>query len=73
MAPTVAGDTIVGAAHRPVASKSKTNVKGYVRGFDEDRKRLWIFHTIPKPGEFGYNIKTILPNTPGTPVWAQIS
>src|SRR6266849_4963281 len=57
-APVVAGDTvIVGAAHRPGGvPKSKTNVKGFVRGFDvRTGKRLWIFHTIPKPGEFGYN------------------
>src|SRR6202043_1882323 len=56
-APVVAGDTvIVGAAHRPGGvPKSKTNVKGFVRGFDvRTGKRLWIFHTIPKPGEFGY-------------------
>src|SRR5205809_2729550 len=57
-APTVAGDTIiVGAAHLTGgAPKSKKNVKGYVRGFDvRTGKRLWIFHTIPKPGEYGYN------------------
>src|SRR5689334_2093 len=44
-APTVAGDTIiVGAAHLAGgAPKSKTNVKGYVRGFDvRTGKRLWI-------------------------------
>ena len=29
-------------------------MKGYVRGFDvRTGKRLWIFHTIPQPGEFG--------------------
>ena len=29
-------------------------MKGYVRGFDvRTGKRLWIFHTIPRPGEFG--------------------
>src|SRR5207244_5014763 len=52
-APTVAGDTIiVGAAHLTGgAPKSKKNVKGYVRGCDVcTGKRLWIFHTIPKPG-----------------------
>ena len=31
--------------------KSKTNEKGYVRGYDvRTGKRLWIFHTIPRPG-----------------------
>ena len=57
-APVVAGDiVIVGAAHKAGdIPKSKTNVKGYVRGFDvRTGKRLWIFHTIPKPGEFGYD------------------
>ena len=54
----VAGNTvIVGAAHSSGEEpKSKANVKGYVRGFDaRTGRRLWIFHTIPKPDEFGYN------------------
>ena len=30
--------------------ESKTNEKGYVRGYDvRTGKRLWIFHTIPRP------------------------
>ena len=76
--PLVAGNTvIVGAAHlagdRP---KSKSNVKGYVRGFDvKTGKRLWIFHTIPKPGEFGYDTweKDSAEYTGNTGAWAQIS
>ena len=46
---------IVGAAHRAGnAPRTKTNAKGYVRGFDvKTGRRLWIFHTIPLPGEFG--------------------
>ena len=54
--PLVAKDVvIVGAAHRAGnAPRSKTNAKGYIRGFDvRTGKRLWIFHTIPNPGEFG--------------------
>jgi len=54
--PVVGNNTVVvGAAHLPgTAPRSKTNVKGYVRGFDvRTGKRLWIFHTIPQPGEFG--------------------
>ncbi len=32
------------------------NVKGYVRAFDAHTgKRKWIFHTIPRKGEFGYD------------------
>ena len=77
-APTVAGDTIiVGAAHLAGgAPKTKTNVKGYVRGFDvKTGKRLWIFHTIPRPGEFGYNTweNDSAEYTGNTGVWAQIS
>ncbi len=76
--PTVAGDVvIVGAAHKtggvPV---SKSNVKGYVRGFDaRTGKRLWIFHTIPKPGEFGIDtwLNDSWAYTGNTGVWAQIS
>jgi quinoprotein glucose dehydrogenase len=49
------GVIVVGAAHKPGGvPTSKTNVKGYVRGFDvRTGKRLWTFHTIPKPGEPG--------------------
>ena len=76
--PVVAGDTvIVGAAHRSGAvPRSKTNVKGYVRGFDvKTGKRLWIFHTIPRPGEFGYNTweKDSADYTGNAGVWGQIS
>jgi len=55
-APVIGRDTIViGAAHRPGGlPTSKNNVKGYVRGYDvRTGKRKWVFHTIPKPGEFG--------------------
>jgi len=77
-APTVAGDTIiVGAAHLPGGTpKSRKNVKGYVRGFDvKTGKRLWIFHTIPKPGEFGYDTwkNDSADYTGNTGVWGQIS
>jgi quinoprotein glucose dehydrogenase len=56
--PLVAGDVIVvGSAHRAGhVPKTLRNVKGYVRGYDvKTGKRLWIFHTIPKPGQFGYD------------------
>ncbi len=76
--PLVAGNTvIIGAAHLAGGEpKSKSNVKGYVRGFDvKTGKRLWIFHTIPKAGEFGYNTweKDSADYTGNTGVWAQIS
>jgi quinoprotein glucose dehydrogenase len=77
-APVIAGDTIlIGAAHLSGSyPKSKTNVKGYVRGFDvKTGKRLWIFHTIPLPGEFGYNTwqNNSASYTGNTGVWTQIS
>jgi quinoprotein glucose dehydrogenase len=76
--PLVAGNTvIVGAAHlNGSAPKSKKNVKGYVRGFDvKTGRRLWIFHTIPRPGEFGYDTwqNDSADYTGNTGAWAQIS
>ena len=57
-APVIAKDVIVvGAAHGVgTAPRSMSNVKGYIRGFDvRTGRRLWVFHTIPRPGEFGYD------------------
>jgi len=76
--PVVARDVvIVGAAHRSGGvPRSKTNVKGYVRGFDvRTGKRLWIFHTIPSPGEFGNDswLRDSWSYTGNAGVWAQIS
>ncbi|HEU4618742.1 MAG TPA: PQQ-binding-like beta-propeller repeat protein, partial [Gammaproteobacteria bacterium] len=56
--PTVAGDVvIVPAAHTPLAPPNqKSNIKGYIRGFDaRTGKLLWTFHTVPRKGEFGYD------------------
>jgi quinoprotein glucose dehydrogenase len=68
---------IVGAAHRSGGVPTgKTNVKGYVRGFDvRTGKRLWIFHTIPEPGEAGNETweKDSWVYTGNTGVWAQMS
>jgi quinoprotein glucose dehydrogenase len=77
-APVVARDVvIVGAAGRSGGVPTgRTNVKGFVRGFDvRTGKRLWIFHTIPEPGEFGNNTweKDSWSYTGNTGVWAQIS
>ena len=77
-APVVAKNVvIVGAAHLAGGiPKSKNNVKGYVRGFDvRTGKRLWIFHTIPKPGEYGIDtwLNDSWSYTGNTGVWGQIS
>jgi quinoprotein glucose dehydrogenase len=76
--PVVAGDTvIVGAAHRAGgAPRVKSNAKGYVRGFDvRTGKRLWIFHTIPRPGEYGRDtwLDESADNVGNAGVWGQIS
>jgi quinoprotein glucose dehydrogenase len=77
-APVVAKDTIlVGAAFREgMTPKSMRNNKGYARGFDvRTGKRLWIFHTIPMKGEFGYDtwLNGSAEYTGNTGVWSQIS
>ena len=68
---------IVGAAHLTGSvPKSRKNVKGYVRGFDvRTGKRLWIFHTIPRPNESGIETweKDSWSYTGNTGVWGQIS
>jgi quinoprotein glucose dehydrogenase len=77
-APVVAKDVvIVGAAHLSGAvPRSRRNEKGYVRGFDvRTGKRLWIFHTIPLPGEEGDETweKDSWATTGNAGVWGQIS
>ena len=56
--PMIARDVVVvGAAHTAGDVPAvRRNVKGYVRGFDvRTGKRKWIFHTIPRKGEYGYD------------------
>src|SRR5438105_1207265 len=74
--PVVAKDVvIVGAAHKSGGvPRSKTNVKGYVRGFDvKTGKRLWIFHTIPLANEYGAETweNNSASYTGNTGVWGQ--
>lgn len=76
--PAIVNDVvIVGAAFDTGANpKSRANVKGYVRGFDvRTGRRLWTFHTIPRPGEFGNDtwLNDSWSYTGNTGVWAQIS
>ncbi len=76
--PIVADDVIiVGAAHRTGGNpRSRANVKGYVRGYDaRTGERLWIFHTIPRPGQPGREtwLRDSAVYTGNTGVWAQIS
>src|SRR5712664_4219519 len=68
---------IIGAAHKSGGIPTgKANIKGYVRGFDvRTGKRLWIFHTIPQPGEFGNEtwLNDSWSYTGNTGSWGQIS
>ncbi len=76
--PAIAKDVIiVGAAHRTGGNpRSRENVKGFVRGFDvRTGERLWIFHTVPVRGEYGYEswLDGSAEYTGNTGVWGQIS
>jgi quinoprotein glucose dehydrogenase len=76
--PIIAKDVIVvGAAHLAGGQpKSKTHEKGFIRGYDaRTGKRLWIFHTIPSPGEFGNDTweRDSWSYTGNAGVWAQMT
>jgi len=77
-APIVVGHTIIiGAAHAEGGvPRSKTNIKGYVRGYDvRTGRRLWIFKTVPGPGEFGHETweDGSWEYTGNTGVWVQMT
>ena len=76
--PLVAGEVVVvGAAHFAAGSpNTRPTAKGFVRGFDvKTGKRLWIFHTIPVKGEFGYDtwLDGSAEKNGNLGVWAQMS
>ena len=76
--PIVAGDVVlVGSAFETGANpRSRSNVKGGVRAFDvRTGKRLWMFKTIPEPGEVGAETweQDSWAYTGNAGVWAQIS
>ena len=74
--PTIVRDVVViGAAHQALAP-TKAFVAGHIRGYDvRTGKRLWIFHTIPSPGEFGNDTweKDSWSYTGNTGAWAAMS
>jgi glucose dehydrogenase/cytochrome c553 len=50
----VVGDVIVVQVIGDDTTARKGGTPGYIRGYDvRTGKRLWTFHTIPRPGEFG--------------------
>ena len=73
---------VVGASHSAnnpaagVVTKSRSNVKGFVRGYDvRTGRRLWIFHTIPTADEFGNDtwLSDSWSYTGNTGAWSQMS
>lgn len=77
-APIVARDTIiVGAAHiEGSAPRHYKAAIGNVRAYDvRTGQRRWIFHTVPRPGEFGHDtwLENSWTNAGNTGVWAQMS
>jgi quinoprotein glucose dehydrogenase len=68
---------VVGAALLGgTAPKSKTNVPGYVRGYDvRTGKLLWTFHTVPQGSDYGNDTweDDSWKYTGNTAVWAPIS
>ena len=77
-APIIAKDTIiVGAAHiEGGAPRHYQAVIGNVRAYDvRTGKRRWIFHTVPRPGEFGNDtwLENSWAHAGNTGVWAQMS
>ncbi len=76
--PLIVGDVIVvGVAHRPGgAPPTMRNARGMVRGYDaRTGKRLWIFNTIPRRGEVGYDtwLDNAADRNGNTGVWSQMS
>jgi len=54
----VVGDVVVVGNAFPAGSRPPTKemMAGHIRGYDvRTGERLWIFHTIPEPGEFGHD------------------
>jgi quinoprotein glucose dehydrogenase len=77
-APIIANDIIViGAAHLPGdRPRSRKHEKGYIRAYDvRTGKRLWIFHTVPLRGEFGWETweNESASYTGNVGVWAQMT
>jgi quinoprotein glucose dehydrogenase len=74
--PMIVGDiAVIGAALTPTA-KTKENVAAHIRGYDvRTGRRVWIFHTIPRPGEFGNDTweKDSWSYTGNTGVWTNMS
>ena len=72
----VVGDVIVVGAALRATAPSPEFPAGFVRGFDvRTGQQLWIFHTIPQPGEFGHDTweDEAWRTSGNTGVWAPMS
>ena len=71
------GVIVVGAAHRVgMRPRSRSNVKGDIRGFDvRSGELLWTFRTIPERGELGFEswLNGGVEFTGNAGVWAPMS
>ena len=68
--PLIVRDTVV------IGAASSSTGPGYLRGFDvRTGKRKWIFHTVPKKGQFGYETWQAgqAETATNTGVWAPMS
>ncbi|MBJ54904.1 MAG: quinoprotein glucose dehydrogenase [Gammaproteobacteria bacterium] len=78
MPPFVMNNVVVVGPAMAVSMRppSMANVKGDVRAYDvRTGEHLWTFHTIPRPGEFGYDtwLENSADYTGNTGVWAPMS
>ena len=76
--PAVAGNVVVVGSALPSggAPPSPEMPPGHVRGYDAATgERLWTFHTIPQPGEFGHETweEDSWEYTGNTAVWTAVS
>jgi quinoprotein glucose dehydrogenase len=74
--PLVAGNVVVVGSSISDAGSGRNSPPGYVHAFDvRSGKRLWTFHTVPRPGEFGYDtwLKGSAEFNGNTNVWGGMS
>ncbi|MGE0392019.1 MAG: pyrroloquinoline quinone-dependent dehydrogenase [Vicinamibacterales bacterium] len=74
--PMIVGNIAVVGTAMPSAAPTRENPAAHVRGYDvRTGRRVWIFHTIPQPGEFGYEtwLKDSAAYTGNAGVWTPMS
>lgn len=74
----IVGDVAVVGNAMPggTAPRTMNNVPAYIRGYDvRTGKLIWTFHTVPLPGEFGYDTweDKSADHTGNTGAWAPLS